>query len=232
MHTQEKQLTDLNHLENHLNNLNDLLEAVDPHQPAKAKSFRPVLPYLDVEEIVHKTPRAKIAPADGPNQINLLLTSPAANHFRNTVKPQFNQSSRQSRDFSSFSLPQANQANQTRTPRLATIIGALAPTITSFMGKLLRPLISDIAHRPGVSKYKDNLLQRFLPRALKGTQLADTQMERALESSLIQRKYSVALNTLKSQEKDLDTSSYLPQGDLASDSFVHQDSGIMQKNTR
>ena len=100
------------------------------------------------------------------------------------------------------------------------------------MGKLLRPLISEIAHRPGISKYKDNLLQKFVPHTLTGTPLAGSQLQKALENELKQQRYSVALNTLKGQERDLDTSSYLPKSEADSDSFVHQDSGIMQKATR
>ena len=118
-----------------------------------------------------------------------------------------------------------------REKRLAPIVGALIPTITSFAGKLLRPLISDIAHRPGVSKYKDNLLQHFLPHALKGTPLADTQLEHALESALRQWKYSVALSTLKSQEKDLDTSNYLPEEATIFKSFKIPEHNAMHRIT-
>ena len=92
------------------------------------------------------------------------------------------------------------------------------------MGKLLRPL--------SLTLLMDLGCQNTRPRALKGTQLADTQLERALESSLRHRKHFVALNTLKSQENYLDTSSNVPQGDTSSDSFVHPDAPTMQKANR
>ena len=121
------------------------------------------------------------------------------------------------------------QTGKARIPRLApaTLISLgtqLAPSISSFMGQLLRPLISSIAHRPDTSPYKNQLLQKFTSRALSGTRIQNTGVERAVEHSLQQHHYAIALNALKAHEVPLNTTRYFPQGSLGADpgSIFHQ----------
>ena len=225
--------TDLN---DHVKNLNTLLDIVEPNHPI---SFRPQIDYVDVLTFAPKLKKCQNCNKKKPNariidltkndmlqnntighlaQLNNLIKtvnssqecppiSPYSMAFLTSASPQGQNTSLD--EFMEIVLPQ-NRSQRALAP-LVTSLLPLAPHITSFMGKLLRPLIGDISNRPGVSSHKDALLQRFLTRALQGTSLANTQMEKALTSALQQRKYEVALSTLKSQEKPLDTASYLPK---------------------
>ena len=217
----------------HLDILNKFIDTVDPHHPIQPISLRPQLDYLDVPIIAPKLPKARIINLTKNNMMHNKSLGHLAklNNLIKTVKPSHQtppippnpkaslalaSSEGQSRSLDHFMetvLPQSTQIRPERAlaPLVGSLVPVIAPHITSFMGKLLRPLIGDIANRPGVSTHKDALLQRFLPRALQGTSLANTQLEKALQSALQQQKYSVVLSTLKSQEQPLDTASYLPQ---------------------
>ena len=64
------------------------------------------------------------------------------------------------------------QSNETRVGhrKCLTALAALVPTISAFAGQLLRPLISDVAHKPQqCSGYNDQLLQHSIPKVLTGT---------------------------------------------------------------
>ena len=111
---------------------------------------------------------------------------------------------------------------KTRNPRLAPaalipLVTQLAPGISSFMSKLLHPLITSIAHRPDSSPYKAQLLQKFTSRALTGTKIENTGVERAIEHSIQQKQYEIALNALKSHEIPLNLHKYYPEDGLGND---------------
>ena len=98
--------------------------------------------------------------------------------------------------------------NTRLAPGILAIGTQLAPHISGFMSSLIRPLISSIAHRPNADGYKTELLQKFIRRAVAGTRLKDTGIERALEHSIKQKEYEVTLNALKSHEVKLDPYKY------------------------
>ena len=107
------------------------------------------------------------------------------------------------------------EVDKSRNPRLAPaplipLVTQLAPGISSFMNKLLSPIITSIAHRPDSSPYKAQLLQRFTHRALTGTQIENTGVQKAIEHSIQQKQYEIALSALKSHETKLDTNQYFP----------------------
>ena len=67
-----------------------------------------------------------------------------------------------------------------RNRRLSPVLGLIAPTIMEFMGSLIRPLIRSISNRPGNSRYKQELLRKFIHRALANTPLANSNLEKAI----------------------------------------------------
>ena len=78
------------------------------------------------------------------------------------------------------------------------------------MGGLLKNMLSQLIYRPGAQSYKDDLLKKFLPRALAGTSLGGTQIEEAVRQQLGHRKYQSALQTLNSHEASLNPEHFLP----------------------
>ena len=109
-------------------------------------------------------------------------------------------------------IPPFEEENESlRTKRqLAVLATALIPTITKFMGSLIEPLFSSISNRPGNSVHNQNLLQTFIPRALHGTELGGTDIQKHIQSAVKLNKYNVALTALRNRERPLDKSHFLP----------------------
>ena len=98
-----------------------------------------------------------------------------------------------------------------RNRRLSPVLGIVAPVISEFMGSLIRPLISSISNHPGNSRYKQELLSKFTHHVLANTPLANSNLEKAVESQLNQNQFNVALQTIRSQEAPLISDNYLPE---------------------
>ena len=94
--------------------------------------------------------------------------------------------------------------------QLAALATVIIPTITKFMGSLIAPLFSSISNRPGNSIHNQKLLQRFIPRALHGTQLGGTEVQTHIQSAVKLNKFNVALTALRNRERPLDKSHFLP----------------------
>ena len=71
--------------------------------------------------------------------------------------------------------------------------------------------MSQLIHRPGAQTYKDDLLAKFVPRALSQTHLKNTQIEHSIQQQIKNRNYQSALQTLSSAERTLKTDDYIPQ---------------------
>ena len=106
---------------------------------------------------------------------------------------------------------QVVEVRMQRNRRLSPVLGIVAPVISEFMGSLIRPLISSISNHPGNSRYKQKLLSRFTHRVLANTPLANSNLERAVDSQLNQNQFNVALQTIRSQEAPLSSDNYLPE---------------------
>ena len=62
-----------------------------------------------------------------------------------------------------------NSTGNERPKRQLGILGMAIPTITEFMGSLIRPLINSVSKRAGASDYKNNLLTKLTHRVLENT---------------------------------------------------------------
>ena len=131
---------------------------------------------------------------------NLITPSP---HHPISVKEQFR---------TNLIIPPFNDNNESlRNKRqLAALASVVIPTITKFMGSLIAPLFSSISNRPGNSVHNQKLLQRFIPRALHGTQLGGTEVQTHIQSAVKSNKFNIALTALRNRERPLDKSNFTP----------------------
>ena len=84
-----------------------------------------------------------------------------------------------------------DRAERMAPAALLPIVAALAPGISTFMNRLIAPLIQGVAQRPSTSTYKDELTQKFTSRALQGTRFQDTKALEAFEHNIAQKQYGM-----------------------------------------
>ena len=62
-----------------------------------------------------------------------------------------------------------NRAERMAVGAVAPLITLIGPHVSTFMSKLIGPLIKGVANHPNSDPYKDQLIQRFTNRAFQGT---------------------------------------------------------------
>ena len=94
---------------------------------------------------------------------------------------------------------------------LGGILAQGIPVLTQFAGSLIKTVLDQLIHRLGSQTYKDDLLGKFVPRALSQTHLKNTQISHSIQQQIKNHNYQSALQTLTSAQRNLKTDNYIPE---------------------
>ena len=97
---------------------------------------------------------------------------------------------------------------------LIPLATALGPPISTFVTKLISPLIKGVAQGNSDSEYKNELIKKFASRTFSGTRFQDSEAKRAFDSNIENKQYTVALSNLRSNQQPMDIDQLYPINDL------------------
>ena len=94
---------------------------------------------------------------------------------------------------------------------LVPLIGALAPGVSTFMSRLITPLIKGVAQRPNSDSYKDDLIKSFTSRTFEGTPFQNSKAQEAFDNNIQEKQYSIAISNMRAHQVPLNIDQYYPE---------------------